>query len=302
MHRQRQRPSGFTLLELVVVLAILGILIALILPAVQQAREASRRTICRSNLRQIALAIHAYHAAHNCFPPEIIDSVPRARPHSNDAWGWPTMLLPFLDQATLYDQLSPQGNLYVFDDYFDTHGKIYPFSETALAALRCPSSALPAVSMTVGPDALRPWQIGYATMDYRGCIVGGRRGVFVSTGSGTPIRFADVTDGASQTIAVGEGPHPGPKGTSWPTWVGRTGSSHGLVFQPSQLCPLNGTDKSRSGQYWTRLCVETAASFHSGGIEFAFADGSVHFINDSIDNRTFFWLCHRADGKIVGQF
>src|SRR5690606_19265562 len=95
------------LIELLVVIAIIAILIALLLPAVQQAREAARRSTCKNNLRQIGLALHNYHDAHDTFPPGYIWA---SWAPEGPGWGWPTMILPYLDQAALYQLLDTSVN------------------------------------------------------------------------------------------------------------------------------------------------------------------------------------------------
>jgi len=103
-HRHNVKRRAFTLIELLVVIAIIAILIALLLPAVQQAREAARRTQCRNHLKQIGLALHNYHDTHLTFPASVYSS---GRSPSGglvtNVTGW-IMLLPFLDQAPLYNQ------------------------------------------------------------------------------------------------------------------------------------------------------------------------------------------------------
>src|SRR5688572_17707501 len=105
----RLRRRGFTLIELLVVIAIIAILIALLLPAVQQAREAARRTQCKNNMKQLGLAFHNYHDSHKRFPMSYVAFVTPAN-GSQDVdfnWGYMTMLLPFIDQAPLFNQLAP---------------------------------------------------------------------------------------------------------------------------------------------------------------------------------------------------
>src|SRR5580704_2267113 len=100
------RRSGFTLIELLVVIAIIAVLVALLLPAVQQAREAARRTQCKNNLKQIGLAMHNYHEIYNCFPISIgWNQFNNANNGSQNAWSDKVFMLPFLDRASQYNQM-----------------------------------------------------------------------------------------------------------------------------------------------------------------------------------------------------
>ena len=100
--RARPMTAGFTLVELLVVITIIGILIALLLPAVQAAREAARRMQCGNNFKQVGLALHNYHAAKACFPPGMFD--PTSKPNVPVYWSWSTYILPYIEQQALYDQ------------------------------------------------------------------------------------------------------------------------------------------------------------------------------------------------------
>lgn len=214
MKRRTSHQRGFTLIELLVVIAIIAILIALLLPAVQQAREAARRTQCRNNLKQIGLAMHNYHDVYRVFPPGFViawgnngsidlteTSVDGNRRHG---WGWGTYLLPYIDQAPLYNKLDVGSSVSV-NRLSGTE-----LGLTVLQGYLCPSSA-------------EGGNTDFAQSNYVGMF--GANGVVTISGDriradGTPPstapdnggalgflsknRIRDFTDGTSNTILVGE--------------------------------------------------------------------------------------------------
>ncbi len=142
---------GFTLIELLVVIAIIAILIALLLPAVQQAREAARRTQCKNNLKQLGLALHNYHDVMKQFPPGFVDQLSSAATASGAAvaattqdgnWGWGSYTLPYIDQAPLYNLLNV-GNRTLLQAANDTTNGGRRGLQTPLEAFRCPSDTAP---------------------------------------------------------------------------------------------------------------------------------------------------------------
>ena len=227
-----RRVRGFTLIELLVVIAIIAILIALLLPAVQQAREAARRTQCKNNLKQMGIAFHSYHDVYNQFPkPAIIGLTVSSGLVAHQGVSWATQLLPFLDQAPLF-------NLY---DTSRSHVTPIntPATETILTAFLCPSTPRSAntVEYTIPAgtalDASFPptgaaWTFRGGASDY--ATLNGVRGGFASaaepsgvTGNrdgwgtwsiraldipfadgGNGCRIRDITDGTSNTIQIGE--------------------------------------------------------------------------------------------------
>jgi len=235
-----RKQRGFTLIELLVVIAIIAILIALLLPAVQQAREAARRTQCKNNLKQIGLALHNYHDTHLTFPPGAIFSESGAFP--DDLWGfsfWPG-ILPYLDQGNMWNQMDsgPQcgmafpwslfglGSLTAGEiNYNVVNGKKIP-------SLFCPSSPLDPFStwardfgavFSVDLNLLAPSYVGISGAAPGGTFTESRIVTDVGAGvsGGTPagygvqswggmliinkaVRIGDVTDGTSNTLLVGE--------------------------------------------------------------------------------------------------
>ena len=209
MHRSQQlRRRGFTLIELLVVIAIIAILVALILPAVQQAREAARRTACKNNLKQLALAIHNYESSFRVFPPGYIHkfgatgSAEEAANHAGLAWG--AMVLPQLEQAALYRQ-------------FDTNIPIWDVAnlvprEEYLSVFLCPSDPYSDGTFVVRDETSNPveryaaasyaanWGPADATVNLDDTPVQSQ-GVFYRN---SDTRVRDITDGLSNTLALGE--------------------------------------------------------------------------------------------------
>jgi len=272
------RP-GFTLVEAIVAVAILGILVSLLVPAVQQAREVARRAACRNNLRQIGQALHAYHDARGCLPFGVL-----RHEGYNGGWPWHVYLLPYLDQAPLYEKVSPNGQPNWMLRYFEAHGRIIPGAETVIPVMRCPSSTLPShVTDLGGPGVLPEYVRGYAAVDFKGCDRGSDGlGMLVQGGPGwssLPVRFALVLDGMSTTIMVGEGSTPGPAGNRWPKWVGTTTNKSEALFTTT----ARYTEQSLAGRYWMNIHYDRPVSMHSGGGEFLFADGSVRTVAYGLD-------------------
>lgn len=333
--RSPGRTSGFTIIELLVVVSIIAILMSLILPAVQQAREASRRTQCRNNLKQIGLALANYHSAHTMFPPAMInpgrlDSFPFYSGGNKvlNTTGW-ALLLPFMDQENIYDRydfdqcssmsawggMPVAGNSAANADITSTH---VPLLECASDwAAGEVSTFAPGTHHLYSKQNARRTSYLFATgrftdwdvtwRETRGDI---RRGVF---GNNSSARIRDIKDGSSNTIAVGEShggsgmkvnDHFGPWGLT-----GTHTCCHGRVVSDSSTSvdPVHFTDTrwglnsswdgSGGGSYaWV------FNSSHSGGANFVLADGSTRFISDSIDYRMFCLLNYIQDGQAVNDF
>ena len=205
-----KKRQGFTLIELLVVIAIIAILVALLLPAVQQAREAARRSSCKNNLKQLGVALHNYHDTHGVLPASVTSCITNTtyRDRCWEGWGGLAMLLPFMEQGPLYDQID-------FNEYWNSTGgnNNRQYIETIIPAFNCPSdpmggnkpqgnSSPSSYSFSAGPTAT--WSAG-----------NNAAGPF-SFRSKT--RFRDVVDGTSNTIMMAEvkiGTNGGTRDNTW---------------------------------------------------------------------------------------
>jgi len=315
-----RKQSGFTLIELLVVIAIIAVLIALLLPAVQQAREAARRSQCKNNLKQIGLALHNYHDIHKVFPPSNIEF---------NGWTSNTLLLPQLEQSTVYNGLNvAKGPA----DFTDT--AVLALARRPLAAFRCPSSVDPNPSQnTKLPVYMASGGTAYyiAVSNYLP-ITGTRdircwdskttqNGVFFANGS---TGFRDITDGSSNTFAYAEKTAAGIyNGGVWAAVDARVnpGTVSGVTRSPHYCGPW-GYEALRQGSIHTLNAYSGWAlinstytngvgpsSLHVGGVHVLMADGAVRFISQNIDATsnstpmsTYQKLGSRNDGEVIGEF
>ena len=270
---------GFTLIELLVVIAIIAVLIALLLPAVQQAREAARRTQCRNNLHQIGLALHNYHDVHRCFPPgRIYDGAFRS------GQGYAVHLLPMLDETSVY-------NAYNFSIRLDD-----PRNETVrqrwLSQFMCPSDPKDRVSVR-GPTNYPYCAASGATpdCDYTDSIM--------FTNSST--RIAGIRDGTSNTMVVSELRTGARWMRNFPTCtVLKTGWGRGNNWAnggvniagytgrstPNARHPDCSNTQDSSDDAINVQGDAIAKSYHDGGVFVLMADGAVRFVGESIDLAT----------------
>jgi len=292
---------GFTLIELLVVIAIIAVLIAMLLPAVQQAREAARRTSCRDHLKQLGLALHNYADAHQTLPPGYLYRPDTSSsPTSNGAgFGWGAMSLPFLEQASLYGQFDWNVPLHAIANQ--------KARETRLPVFVCPSDTVSDtgfVEMGPVPEkyAMASYAASFGPPDLD-AVQEQRDGMF-SRNSRT--RFGDVTDGLSQTLMLGErenGPfrRAGSHGVHFSyetTWAGsirdwdEPDDDHGhmTLFQTGHV-PNSPDSDDRD-----------VSAPHIGYSNFGLGDGSVRGISENIDFILYQTLSTRAGGEVVGEF
>jgi prepilin-type processing-associated H-X9-DG protein len=268
------------LIELLVVIAIIGILMGLLLPAVQKVREAAARMQCTNNLKQIGLACHNYHDANRSFPPGYLAGGPYVDGANDTApgWGWAAFLLPYIEQDSLYRQLN-----------FAQAGPKSPGIQTLVKTYVCPSDVFPPGAFAV-PDAFGTAVAQAGPSSYAACVGGDESDADGPTGLGifyrnSQTRLTDVTDGTSITLLVGERAWANANGI----WAG---AIPGAVCKRGQLNPCPG---GGAASYPASVLVQAHShlnnaisdtdgglddfsSRHTGGSNFVFADGHVAFV------------------------
>ena len=333
---------GFTLIELLVVISIIAVLIALLLPAVQQAREAARRTTCKNNLKQIGLALHNYESTFGRLPAALwgatqstIATQATNTNFEDDGFSWMVSILPYIDQSPLYNLINPQGYPGVINDtatrarYYGTGVTRIPGGDTVLPAYLCPSSAMPTTvpplwqipgSERVGGQAVPPRTpviIGYATTSYKsaGGSCWGDDSVMHKQWEGGGRAFRDVTDGLSNTLLTTESTYVTSTTSAsarrttkptafndWPIWIGAPGGGS------DETVRTNGRTTSpinATVNYTTMYFAnndDNAFSYHPGGAQFTLCDGSVRFVSENIAIEVLCNLYSYQDGKTIGEF
>jgi len=332
------RRRGFTLIELLVVIAIIAVLIALLLPAVQQAREAARRSQCKNNLKQIGLAVHNYHDIHSCLPPGGQGPYNGAFTNPN----WRAHIWPQIDQAALYNAMdwTSGGRLFAAGD--TSNPNIAKLSGHVVPVYACPSSSSPTNPNTGnhtsnGNQIQVPMYIGIAgsAIDQSAAVfpVGQNvgyvsvpgYGVMTNNGSflyNQVVRMRDFIDGTSNTLMIGEqsglvagqdlrsGYYGGYTGTQLSFPIGSSPPAATAQYPYADEWGVGTTSVIYAPNLKTIPAYGDAVykqntvlnSMHTGGIHGILGDGSVRFVSENISDVTLRALCARNDGLVLGEF
>ncbi|APW63163.1 DUF1559 domain-containing protein [Paludisphaera borealis] len=287
-----KRNAGFSVVEFLVVLAIIIVLISLLLPVFVRGREAARRISCINNLKQMILATQGYYSMNNVLPSGSVDyGGPNPDVAGGDRMSWITSLLPYNEQRSLFDSIN--------FDLGVLNAANHTVRVSSISMLLCPTSAAwrqsfqnwrtPSVRVVI-PGV----QDGLST--YAGChhdveapIDVNNSGVFFRN---SRIRFDDVTDGLSQTLFIGEVAEPSSLG--WMSGSRATLRNTGHPINDEQVPSIQSKDVPLPPQF-----VGGFGSKHTGGAIFAFGDGSVRFLNESIDPAVLRLLGNRSDGEAI---
>lgn len=298
--RVRFRRYGFTLIEVLVVMAIISVLAAILVPAVQYAREAARRTQCRNNIKQISLALHEYHTTFKVFPPGWIGVTDfqfdpnGAETHGANGLGWAAFCLPQIEQSAgllLRKGAAPLLNYNVpITDPANVGART-----VSLLVHRCPSDIAPETFPVSLPGnvtmdfAVSNYLGSFGSTDYHPCAASAISPTLQPACRGDGIfylnsrtRIDDIRDGTSSTILIGERRSNKDSTLATPiyaTWMGAPPGDAEAIGRILGATDYPPNDPARHYQAYS--------SWHPGGVNIALCDGSVQFINDGIDTKLY---------------
>lgn len=308
------RRSAFTLVELLVVIAIIGVMVGLLLPAVQAAREAARRMQCSNNLKQIGIALHNYHDTFLVFPQNQGWATHGASDYgaaaNHSAISWRALVLPFLEQDAFHNQINfdlpvmstvgSPSNLELARQPMQPYlcpsdptggvnkpGTQYLWSNWCFPHTSCPQD-IPLGVTTYKGFVGHGFDIPFATSNYPHAMFDRRKG--------KPLSMRDAIDGTSNVIFVGEISPEWYAWSSWMAWSSPISSHRG----PNHARRIYSRIGQRTAAQHGWLDGYTANSFHPGGVQFLLVDGSTHFVSETVDLTKYQQSVHPQDGLPLG--
>ncbi len=331
--------KGFTLIELLVVIAIIAILVALLLPAVQQAREAARRTQCKNHMKQLGLALHNYVDVNTALPPGTSVDLSVTSTANNGSWGVHGRILPYLEQGSLYDQVDLST---AWDFQAPINGLKIPIyacpSDPKSDQARDPGSGKVTLYPTSYGFNYGTWFVFNPTNNQSG------DGLFYPN---SKLSFRDAVDGSSNTLLASEvkswtpytrngGPSTTVRpdtvpqaetivtsGTDFKTNTGHTEWPDGRVHHTgvtTTLTPNSIVTYTNGGNLYEEVdfnswqegkngsagsptyAIVTARSYHQGTVNIVFLDGSVRSVSENIDISIWRGIGTRAGTEILGEY
>jgi len=317
------RQRAFTLIELLVVIAIIAILIALLLPAVQQAREAARRSQCKNNLKQLGLAMHNYHDTHSILPygSRLRGSVqPTCACHGQgwvDDFSWYQPILPFIDQQPLYQQIDQNCPWYTNETGPSTTNLLA--RRAKISAMECPTDGMKTVNWDT--EATARWSGNYVAnfgnTNYGQTNKGGLTFGGAPFGQSVGAKFRDITDGMSNTLLMAETISPKNTFLVADITMSKGGQAFVTYRTPNSSAPDDVTRSCPDDPAWLQVAScnllsggwsgvdnqsYAARSRHIGGVQVVLCDRAIRFVSDSVDATIWQRSGTTAGGEVINEF